>query len=311
MIGFVLRRAWQTIPIILGVALVIFVLFSVIPGTFSSSLSDDGRNAVDAETRARIERALGLADPLPIRFATYVGRLATLDLGTSFRTRQPVSRVLAERLWPTLQLAGAAMLFAIGIGLPLGFLAAMRPGSLLDTVSMVGAVSGLSIPKFWLGLMLMYLFALKLGWFPSFGYGDGSLRYLALPAIALGVSPLALLARTTRAAVLEISNADFIRTARAKGVRERRIVSRHLARNALVIVLTTVGLQFGSILGQAVVVEKLFSWPGLGSLLVDSVSLRDIPVVQGAILAIVLFFLLVNTLVDVLCAAIDPRIQLT
>ena len=311
MIGFVLRRAWQTIPIILGVALVIFVLFSVIPGTFSSSLSDDGRNAVDAETRARIDRALGLADPLPVRFATYVGRLATLDLGTSFRTRQPVSRVLAERLWPTLQLAGAAMLFAIGIGLPLGFLAAMRPGSLLDTVSMVGAVSGLSIPKFWLGLILMYLFALKLGWFPSFGYGDGSLRYLALPAIALGVSPLALLARTTRAAVLEISNADFIRTARAKGVRERRIVSRHLARNALVIVLTTVGLQFGSILGQAVVVEKLFSWPGLGSLLVDSVSLRDIPVVQGAILAIVLFFLLVNTLVDVLCAAIDPRIQLT
>jgi peptide/nickel transport system permease protein len=311
MIGFVLRRAWQTIPIILGVALVIFVLFSVIPGTFSSSLSDDGRNAVDAETRARIDRALGLADPLPVRFATYVGRLATLDLGTSFRTRQPVSRVLAERLWPTLQLAGAAMLFAIGIGLPLGFLAAIRPGSLLDTVSMVGAVSGLSIPKFWLGLMLMYLFALKLGWFPSFGYGDGSLRYLALPAIALGVSPLALLARTTRAAVLEISNADFIRTARAKGVRERLIISRHLARNALVIVLTTVGLQFGSILGQAVVVEKLFSWPGLGSLLVDSVSLRDIPVVQGAILAIVLFFLLVNTLVDVLCAAIDPRIQLT
>jgi peptide/nickel transport system permease protein len=311
MIGFVLRRAWQSVPIILGVALVIFVLFSVIPGTFASSLGDDGRNAVDAETKARLERALGLTDPLHVRFGTYVARLATLDLGTSFRTRQPVTHVLAERLWPTLQLAGAAMLFAILIGLPLGFVAALRPGSLIDTVSMVGAVSGLSVPKFWLGLMLMYLFALKLGWFPSFGYGDGGLRYLALPAIALGVSPLALLARTTRAAVLEISNADFIRTARAKGVRERRIVGRHLARNALVIVLTTVGLQFGSILGQAVVVEKLFSWPGLGSLLVDSVSLRDIPVVQGAILTIVLFFLLVNTLVDVLCAAIDPRIQLT
>ncbi len=311
MIGFVLRRAWQSVPIILGVALVIFVLFSVIPGTFASSLGDDGRNVVDAETRARIDRALGLTDPIHVRFGTYVARLATLDLGTSFRTRQPVTRVLAERLWPTLQLAGAAMLFAIAIGLPLGFVAAMRPGSLIDTVSMVGAVSGLSVPKFWLGLMLMYLFALKLGWFPSFGYGNGSLRYLALPAIALGVSPLALLARTTRAAVLEISNADFIRTARAKGVREPRIVGRHLARNALVIVLTTVGLQFGSILGQAVVVEKLFSWPGLGSLLVDSVSLRDIPVVQGAILTIVVFFLVVNTLVDVLCAAIDPRIQLT
>lgn len=311
MIGFVLRRTWQTIPIILGVALVIFVLFSVIPGTFASSLADDGRNVVDAETRARMERALGLQDSLPLRFGKYVARLATLDLGTSFRTRQPVGEVLAERFWPTIQLAGAAMVFAIVVGLPLGFLAAIRPGSLLDTASMVGAVSGLSVPKFWLGLMLMYLFALKLGWFPSFGYGDGSVRYLVLPAVALGVSPLALLARTTRAAVLEISGADFIRTARAKGVRERWIVSRHLARNALVIVLTTVGLQFGSILGQAVVIEKLFSWPGLGSLLVDSVSLRDIPVVQGTILAIVLFFLIVNTLVDVLCAAIDPRIQLS
>ena len=310
MLGFVLRRAWQSVPVILGVALVIFVLFSVIPGTFASSLGDDGRNVVDAETKARIDAALGLNDPVPIRFARYVGNLATLNLGTSFRTRQPVSQVLAERLWPTMKLAGAAMLFAIVIGLPLGFAAALRPGSLIDTVSMIGAVSGLSVPKFWLGLLLMYLFALKLGWFPSFGYGDGSLRYLALPAIALGVSPLALLARTTRAAVLEISNADFIRTARAKGVREPRIVQRHLARNALVIVLTTLGLQFGSILGQAVVIEKLFSWPGLGSLLVDSVSLRDIPVVQGAILVIVLFFLLVNTLVDVLCAMIDPRIQL-
>lgn len=311
MLGFVLRRAWQTVPILLGAALVIFVLFSVIPGTFASSLGDDGRNVVDAETRARVDRALGLSDPLPVRFAAYVARLAVLDLGTSFRTRQPVTRVLAERLWPTLQLAGAAMLFALAIGLPLGFVAALRPGSLVDTASMVAAVSGLSLPKFWLGLMLMYLFALKLGWFPSFGYGDGSLKYLILPAIALGVSPLALLARTTRAAVLEISGADFIRTARAKGVGEPRIVGRHLARNALVIVLTTVGLQFGSILGQAVVVEKLFSWPGLGSLLVDSVTLRDIPVVQGAILAIVLFFLLMNTVVDVLCAAIDPRIQLT
>jgi peptide/nickel transport system permease protein len=311
MIGFLLRRIWQTIPVILGVAFVIFVLFSVIPGTFASSLGDDGRNVVDAETRARLDRALGLSDPLPVRFGKYVARLATLDLGTSFRTRQPVGQVLVERLWPTLQLAGAAMLLAIAVGLPLGFVAAIRPGGLIDTVSMVGAVSGLSVPKFWLGLMLMYLFALKLGWFPSFGYGDGSLRYLVLPAIALGVSPLALLARTTRAAVLDISGADFIRTARAKGVRERWIVSRHLGRNALVIVLTTVGLQFGSILGQAVVVEKLFSWPGLGSLLVDSVSLRDIPVVQGAILAIVMFFLVVNTLVDVLCAAIDPRIQLT
>jgi peptide/nickel transport system permease protein len=172
---------------------------------------------------------------------------------------------------------------------------------------MVGAVSGLSLPKFWLGLLLMYLFALKLGWLPSFGYGEP--RHLVLPAIALGVAPLALLARTTRAAVLEIMSADFVRTARSKGMSERRVVQWHLARNALVLVLTAVGLQFGSVIGQAVVVEKLFAWPGLGSLLVDSVTLRDIPVVQGAILVIVLFFLLVNTLVDISDAVIDPRIK--
>ncbi|MFA5539748.1 MAG: ABC transporter permease, partial [Gemmobacter sp.] len=171
--------------------------------------------------------------------------------------------------------------------------------------------SGLSLPKFWLGLLLMYLFALHLGWLPSFGYGDGGLRHLILPAVALGVSPLALLARTTRAAVLDIMNADFVRTARSKGMSEARVIRWHLTRNAMVIVLTTVGLQFGSVIGQAVVVEKLFAWPGLGSLLVDSVSLRDIPVVQGCILAIVLFFLVVNLLVDVLCAIIDPRIKYT
>ena len=173
------------------------------------------------------------------------------------------------------------------------------------------AVSGLSLPKFWLGLMLMYLFALKLGWLPSFGYGDGGLRYLILPAVTLGVSPMALLARTTRAAVLEVMNADFVRTARSKGMGEVRVVRWHVARNVLVIVLTAIGLQFGALMGQAVVVEKLFSWPGLGSLLVDSVITRDIPAVQGCILVIVLFFLVINTLVDVACALIDPRIRYT
>ena len=174
---------------------------------------------------------------------------------------------------------------------------------------MVAAVSGLSLPKFWLGLLLMYLFALKLQWLPSFGYGDGSWRYLLLPAVALGVSPMALLARTTRASVLEVINADFVRTARSKGMSERRVVTWHVARNALLLVLTTVGLQFGALMGQAVVVEKLFSWPGLGGLLVDSVFQRDIPAVQGSILVIVLFFLVINMLVDIAYVVIDPRIR--
>ncbi|CAA9319893.1 MAG: ABC transporter, permease protein 1 (cluster 5, nickel/peptides/opines) [uncultured Microvirga sp.] len=307
MIRFAFRRLLQTVPIVLAVAMLIFVLFSVIPGSFASSMGEDGRSVIDQQVMERMNREFGLADPLWVRFGKYALQLAQLDLGTSFRTRQPVTTVLAGRMWPTFQLCFAAMLLAIAIGVPLGFVAALKPGSFVDSLSMVGAVSGLSLPKFWLGLLLMYLFALKLGWLPSFGYGEP--RHLVLPAIALGVAPLALLARTTRAAVLEIMSADFVRTARSKGMSERRVVQWHLARNALVLVLTAVGLQFGSVIGQAVVVEKLFAWPGLGSLLVDSVTLRDIPVVQGAILVIVLFFLLVNTLVDILNAVIDPRIK--
>jgi glutathione transport system permease protein len=309
MLSFIVRRLLQTLPIIMAVAALIFVMFSVIPGTFASSMNDDGRSVMDAEVMERMNKEFGLDDPVYVRFGKYVAQLATLDLGTSFRTRQPVAQVLADRLWPTAKLAFASMLFAIAVGVPLGFIAALKPGSWIDMVSMIGAVSGLSLPKFWLGLMLMYLFALMLGWLPSFGYGDGGVRYLILPSVALGVAPLALLARTTRAAVLEIMNADFVRTARAKGMSEGKVVRWHLTRNALVIVLTTIGLQFGTVIGQAVVIEKLFAWPGLGSLLVDSVTLRDIPVVQGAILLIVILFLLINILVDVLCAIIDPRIK--
>lgn len=310
MLTYVVRRLLQMIPIVLAVALLIFVLFSVIPGTFASSLGNDGRGAVDAQVAARMTKELGLDDPAHVRFARYVGQIARFDLGASFRTRQSVLGMIGDAAGPTLTLAGASMLFAILVGAPLGFVAAMRPGSWLDTGSMIVAVSGLSVPKFWLRLILMYVFALKLGWFPSFGYGDG-VRNLVLPALALGTSPMALLARTTRAATLEIMNADFVRTARSKGMSEARVVRWHLARNALVIVLTTVGLQVGTVIGQAVVIEKLFAWPGVGSLLVDSVTLRDIPVVQGCILVIVLFFLLVNLLVDVMCAVIDPRIKYT
>jgi peptide/nickel transport system permease protein len=311
MLSFIVRRLLQTLPIILAVAALIFVMFSVIPGTFASSMSDDGRSVLDAEVMQRMNKEFGLDDPVHVRFGKYVAQLASFDLGTSFRTRQPVAHVIAERLWPTAQLAFASMLIAIVVGVPLGFIAALKPGSWIDTISMVGAVSGLSLPKFWLGLMLMYLFALVLGWLPSFGYGGGNPRYLILPAVALGVAPLALLARTTRAAVLDIMNADFVRTARSKGMSESKVVRWHLTRNALVIILTTVGLQFGTVIGQAVVVEKLFSWPGLGSLLVESVFQRDIPAVQGCILVLVLFFLIANTLVDIACAMIDPRIKYT
>lgn len=309
MLPYVVRRLMQAVPILLAVAALIFVMFSVIPGDFASTQMSDGRSVVDAEQVERMNKQFGLDQPVHVRFLNYAAKLATFDLGTSFRTRQPVINSLSERIWPSLQLAIAAMAFAIVFGIPLGALAALKPGGWLDMQSMFIAVSGLSLPQFWLGLMMMYTFALLLGWFPSFGYGDGNPRYLVLPAVALGVAPLALLARTTRAAVLEVMNADFIRTARAKGNSEGRVMRWHVARNALVIVLTTLGLQFGSIMGGAVVIEKLFAWPGIGSLLVDSVSLRDIPVVQACILLLVLFFLIVNIIVDVLCALIDPRIK--
>ena len=185
-----------------------------------------------------MKKQLGLDDPVYIRFGSYIAKLATGDFGTSFRTREPVTTMIAKRMWPTLQLIFAAMTFAIVIGVPLGFIAALQPGSIVDTISMVVAVSGLSMAKFWLGLLLMYLFALKLGWLPSFGYGDGGLKYLILPAVTLGVSPMALLARTTRAAVLEIMTADFVRTARSKGMSETRVVKWHVMRNALVLILT-------------------------------------------------------------------------
>lgn len=311
MLSFTIRRILQMIPTILAVALLIFVIFSIVPGSFASSLMSDGRGGADEQMLARINEEFGLDKPVYKRFFDYIVGLVQFDLGTSFKFREPVTDVIGVRIWASLQLSIAAMVFAIVIGVPLGFIAALRPGSVLDTATMMFAVSGLSMPQFWLGLLMMYLFALQLGWLPSFGYGGGELRYLILPAITLGLTPLALLARTTRAGVLEIMNEDFIRTAHSKGMSSGRVIRWHLMRNVMVLVVTTIGLQFGSMMGQAVVIEKLFAWPGIGLLLVDSVAVRDIPVVQGAILVIVLWFLIINTFVDIIYAAIDPRIKQT
>jgi ABC-type dipeptide/oligopeptide/nickel transport system permease component len=291
MILVLARRLANVVPTLVAVIALVFLLFSVLPGSFISGMGEDGRTTIDPAVMERMRKEMGLDDPLPERFAKYIAHTAVGDLGKSFRTREPVTYLIGQRIWPSLKLMFAAMAFAIAVGVTLGFLAALRPGSLVDTVSMVAAISGLSLSQFWFGLMLMYLFA------------------LTLPAIALGVGPMALLARTTRAAVLDVLNADFVRTARAKGMSERRVVEWHVLRNALVLVITIIGLQFGSLMGQAVVVEKLFAWPGVGSLLIDSVFQRDMPAVQGCILLIVLFFLAINTLVDIAYVAIDPRIR--
>ena len=236
MLLVLVRRLANVVPTLLAVIALVFLLFSVLPGSFISGMNEDGRSAIDPAVMERMRKEMGLDDPLPERFAKYVAKLATGDLGTSFRTREPVTKLIGGRIWPSLKLVFAAMAFAILVGVTLGFLAALKPGSLIDTVSMVGAISGLSLSQFWFGLMLMYLFALTLNWLPSFGYGDGGLRNLILPAIALGVGPMALLARTTRAAVLDVLNADFVRTARSKGMSERLVVKWHVLRNALVLV---------------------------------------------------------------------------
>jgi ABC-type dipeptide/oligopeptide/nickel transport system permease component len=309
MLVVLVRRLANIIPTMFAVVALVFLLFSVLPGSFISGMGDDGRTTIDPQVMERMRKEMGLDDPLPTRFAKYVMNVAVGDLGKSFRTREPVTTLIGARVWPSLKLVFAAMTFAIAVGVTLGFFAALKPGSFLDTMSMVFAISGLSLSQFWFGLMLMYLFALKLHWLPSFGYGDGGLSHIILPAIALGVGPMALLARTTRAAVLDVLNADFVRTARSKGMSERLVVKWHVLRNALVLVITIVGLQFGSLMGAAVVVEKLFAWPGVGSLMVDSVFQRDLPAVQGCILMIVLFFLAINTLVDIAYVVIDPRIR--
>jgi len=309
MLAYAIRRLLQFVPTILGVTLIVFLLLNVLPGNaVLTSLAESDRG-LDQKYVESMKQLWGLDKPLHIRYADYMLKLAQGDLGRSFLRREPVNLLVLERIGPSLRLAVAAMLIALVLGIPLGFFSALRQGSWLDTTSMVGAVSGVSMPQFWLGLLLMYGLAVVLPLLPTSGYGDGRLKHLILPAFTLGVSYMALLARTTRAAVVEIKSADYIRTARAKGLAEICINRKHVLRNALILVLTTAGLQFGALMGNTVVVEKLFSWPGVGSLLVDSIFQRDIPVTQGCVLLLILSFLIINLVVDILYALIDPRIE--
>jgi len=309
MLAYFVRRLLQFIPTILGVTLIVFLLLNVLPGNAALTALAEGDRGLDAKYVEEMKKLWGLDKPLHERYFDYMLKLAQGDLGRSFLRRDPVNLLVIERIWPSLKLAVAAMLVALCLGIPLGFFSALRQGSWLDTASMVGAVSGVSIPQFWLGLLLMYALAVALPLLPTSGYGDGSLRHMIMPAFTLGVSYMALLARTTRAAVVEIKLADFIRTARAKGLAEIVINHKHILRNALILVLTTAGLQFGALIGNTVIVEKLFSWPGVGSLLVDSIFQRDIPVTQGCVLLLILGFLVINLTVDMLYALIDPRIE--
>lgn len=308
MLAYFIRRTLQFIPTIIGVTLIIFLLLNVLPGN-AALMAGDSRREMDTKAIEELKRKWGLHLPVHVRYAKYMYGLLKGDMGTSYLRDEPVSDVIKERIWPTLRLAMYAMVIAVGIGIPLGFYSALKQGTWLDSFSMVGAVSGVSFPQFWLGLLLMYFLCVKARLFPVTGYGDGAVINIILPAITLGLGYMALLARTTRAAVLEILTEDYIRTARSKGISEFLVYNKHVLRNAMILILTTAGLQFGSMIGQTVVIEKLFSWPGIGSLVVDSIFQRDTPITQGCILIIIFVFLVVNLLVDLTYSVIDPRIK--
>ena len=307
MLAYFIRRTLQFIPTIIGVTLIIFLLLNVLPG--NAALMAGGRKEMTPQAIEELKEKWGLHHPIHVRYAKYMIGLAKGDMGVSYLRDEPVSDVIAARIWPTLRLSMYAMIIAVGIGIPLGFYSAVKQGTWLDSLSMVGAVSGVSFPQFWLGLLLMYFLCVKAQLFPVTGYGEGAFINIILPAITLGLGYMALLARTTRAAVLEILTEDYIRTARSKGISEFLIYNKHVLRNALILILTTAGLQFGSMIGQTVVIEKLFSWPGIGSLVVDSIFQRDTPITQGCIIIIIFVFLVVNLLVDLTYSVIDPRIK--
>ncbi len=332
MLRFVVRRLLLLIPILLGLSILVFMWIRILPGGPAQALL--GERGTE-EQEAQIEQQYGLDEPIHVQYWSYLGTVVRGDLGDSIATRQPVLEELKQKFPATIELALAAMFFSIAIGIPLGFLAAKKHGSAIDHASLVVSLLGISIPIFFLAIILKYVFAVKLGWLPTVGrisvlidleHPTGFyvldaiitwnmvalwdvLKHLVLPAIALGSIPLAVIARITRASVLDVQNEDYVRTARAKGVSPRRIDSRHVLRNALLPIATIIGLQTGLLLSGAVLTETVFAWPGIGTWLVNAIRVRDFPVLQGGILFVSIVFVLVNLFVDVMYAVINPRIR--
>jgi peptide/nickel transport system permease protein/oligopeptide transport system permease protein len=304
MTTYILRRLLIVIPTLLGVLLVVFFMVRLAPGDPAVLLAGE---FATPETLADIRERFGLDQPLHVQLGLYMASIFQGDLGESVRTRQPVTEMLADFLPNTIQLALGAMLVALLIGIPAGIIAAIRPGTPIDLLVMLGALIGISMPTFWFGLMAILIFSVYLGWFPV--AGTGTIWHLVLPAITLGTGIASVLARMTRSAMLEVLSQDYIRTARAKGVAGRVVVFKHALRNALIPVVTITGLLFGGLLEGAVIVETVFAWPGIGQLVVSSILARDYPVVQGAVLLIAVVFILINLLVDLLYGVIDPRIR--
>lgn len=335
MAKFVLRRLLQLIPILFVLSVVLFLFLHSLPG--GPAIAALGERATE-QSIEQFNEAAGLNDPLPVQYGRYMKNLLQGDLGSSLRTRRPVMDELFQRFPATVELSLAAMLFAILIGVPLGFIAAKRYLGLLDNLSLFGSLIGISFPVFFLALLLKYIFAIQLGWLPTLGRLEitrtglehptnfyvldailtldwdtlkDALRHLVLPAIALGTIPLAIVARITRAATLDVINEDYIRTARSKGLDPSVVDRHHIIRNAMLPVVTVIGLQTGLLLTGAVLTETVFAWPGVGSWILDAIRFRDYAVLQGGIMFFAIAVAMVNLLVDISYAYLNPRIRLS
>jgi peptide/nickel transport system permease protein len=322
---YTIRRLALFVPMAAGMVIVTFSLLLLVPGDPAAVLL--GQEA-SPEDIARLRMALGLDDPWFARLGRYFAALLQGDMGRSIFQNQPVAGVIGERLGATVELALAALMVAIVLGFVLGIAAAMWQGSWVDTACMLLAQLGVSMPVYWLGILLMLAFAVQLGWLPSIGRGEPllaaagmafagnpgplvkSLSHLVLPALALGVNSAAIISRLVRTSMIEVLGEDFVRTAYAKGLSRPRVIVRHALRNALLPVISVIGLRFGALLGGAVLTESIFGWPGLGQLTIAAISQRDIPLIQGIVLTYAMMFAVVNLLVDLSYALIDPRVRL-
>jgi len=310
--GYVLRRLIQVAIALIGVSIAVFAVVHLVPG-------DPIRIALGTRFDPDVYQALyeraGFDQPIPVQYVSWLGGALTGDLGVSFRTGTSVTALVLERLPATLTLAGAALFIALLISIPVGIVSAVRSGSKLDYFTTAASQVGVSVPDFWAGIMYILLFSLMLGWLPSSGYASlldnpvEWLRHLVLPALTVGLISGSILTRFVRSAVLEALNQDYVRTAYAKGLPERRVIFEHVLPNAWIPIVTVVGLQLGFLLGGVVVVEVIFAWPGLGRLALTAVEGRDYPVLQGAVLYIAFTFLIVNLVVDILYAYLDPRVK--
>jgi peptide/nickel transport system permease protein len=325
MLNYVIRRLALFVPMAAGMVVVTFSLLLLIPGDPAAVLLGQEASAADI---AQLRSTLGLDQPWYIRLGRYFADLLQGDMGRSIFQNQAVSEIIFDRLGATVELAVAALLVAVVIGVPLGVVAAMRQGTWVDTAAMLLAQIGVSMPVYWLAILLMLAFAVHLGWLPSIGRGEpivtaigmaltgqpgvllDSLSHLVLPALALGVNSAAIISRLVRTSMVEILREDFVRTAYAKGLPRSRVMVRHALRNALLPVISVIGLRFGIMLGGAVLTESIFGWPGLGQLTIAAISQRDLPLIQGVVLTYALMFALVNLIVDLSYGVIDPRVRL-